>query len=64
MEGMEAGGSSGHPVTPQFKFMWDHVAEDGSTKDVGKKALMPPKAEKGKLSMAQMVTSGWKSKDY
>ena len=37
---------------------------DGSTDDVGKTALMPPKTEKGELSMSPMVTSGWKSKDY
>ena len=43
--------------------MEGHVAEDVSTDDVGKMALMPPKAEKGELSMGPMVTSGWKSKD-
>ena len=64
MEGMEAGRSSGHPVTPQFKFTWGHVAEDGSTEDMGKMALVPQKEEKGELSMGPMVTSGWKSKDY
>ena len=26
LEGMEAGGSSGHPTTPQFKFTWGRVA--------------------------------------
>ena len=61
---MEAGGSSGRPVTPQFKFTWGHVAKDGSTEDVGKMALIPPKSEKGELPMGLMVTSGWKSKDY
>ena len=40
------------------------MAGDGSTEDVGKMALMPPKAEKGELSMGLMVMSGWKSKDY
>ena len=61
---MEAGGSSGHPVTPQFKFAWGHAAEDGSTEDIGKTALVPQKEEKGELSLGPMVTSGWESKDY
>ena len=30
-------------MTPQFKFTWGHAAEDGSTEDVGKTALVPPK---------------------
>ena len=64
LEGMEAGGSSGHPAAPQFKFTWGHTAEDGSTEDVGKTALVPPKEEKGELLMGLMVVSGWKSKDY
>ena len=64
LEGMEAGGSSGHLATPQFKFTWGHAAEDGSTEDVGKMALVPPKAKKGELSMGPMVMSGGKSKDY
>ena len=49
VEGMEAGGSSGHPATPQFKFTWGHVVEDGNTEDVGKMALMPSKEGKGKF---------------
>ena len=40
------------------------MAGDGSTEDVGKIALVPPKAEKGELSMGLMVTIGWESKDY
>ena len=35
----------------------------GSTEDMGKMALVPPKEEKGELSLGPMVTSGWKSKD-
>ena len=64
MEGMEAGGLSGHPATSLFKFTWGNAVEDGSTKDIGKTALVPSKPEKGELSMGPMVTSGWKSKDY
>ena len=40
------------------------MAGDVSTENVGKTALMPPKEEKGELSMGPMVTSGKKSKDY
>ena len=40
------------------------AAEDGSTEDVGKTALVPSKEEKGELSLGPMVMSGWKSKDY
>ena len=54
---MEAGGSNGHPMTPQFT--WGHATED-----VGKTALMPPKAEKGELLMGPTVMSGGKSKNY
>ena len=64
LEGMEAGGMSGHPATPQFKFIWGHAPKDESIDDVGKTALVTPKAEKGELSMGPMVMSGWKSKDY
>ena len=63
-EGVEASGSSGCLAMLEFKFTWGHVAEDGSTDDVGKTALMPPKVEKGELLMGPMVTFGWKSKDY
>ena len=41
LEARESGGSSGHLATPQFKFMWGHAAEDGSTEDVKKTALVP-----------------------
>ena len=40
------------------------MAGHGSTEDMGKTALVPPKEEKGELSMGPMVTSGEKSKDY
>ena len=40
------------------------MAGDVSTENVGKTALVPPKAEKGELLMGPMVMSGWKSKDY
>ena len=63
MEGMEVGGSVGHPAMPQLEFALSHAAEDGSTNDVEKVTLMSPKTEKGELSMGPMVTSGWKSKD-
>ena len=33
VEGMEAGGSSGCPVTPQLKFTWGYATEDASTED-------------------------------
>ena len=61
---MEAGGSSGQLAVPKFKFGGSFIASDGSTEDVGKTALVPPKEEKGKLSMGLIMTSGWKSKDY
>ena len=47
MEGTEAGGSSGHPTTPQFKFGGSFIAGHGSTEDIGKTALVPQKEEKG-----------------
>ena len=40
------------------------MAGDVSIDDLGKTALVPPKEEKGELSMGLMVTSGEKSKDY
>ena len=61
---MEAAGSDGGPVMPQFKFALSHVAEDGSTDDVGKMALVSPKSEKGELFMGSMEMLGLKSKDY
>ena len=64
MKGMEAGGSSGHPTTPHFKFTSGHVVEEGSTEDIGKTALVPQKEEKRELSFGLMVMSGWKSRDY
>ena len=64
MEGTEAGGLSGHPATPQFKFGGSFIAGHGSTEDVGNTALMPQKEEKGELSLGPMVTLGWESKDY
>ena len=63
-EGVEANGSTGRPAVSEFKFGGSFMAGDGSTEDVGKTALVPPKEEKGKLMMGPMVTSGWKSKDY
>ena len=63
MEGMEAGGSSGHPATPQFKFGGSFIAGHGSIEDMGKTALVPQKEEKGELSLGPMVMSGWESKD-
>ena len=44
-------------LTLQFKFTWGHATENESTDDMGKTALVPPKAEKGELSMGLMVTS-------
>ena len=44
---MEVGGSSRHSMTLSFKFTRGHVAEKGSTDDVEKMALVPPKEEKG-----------------
>ena len=46
LEGMEVGGSSGHPATPQFKFTWDHAVEDVSTDDVGKNGTRATKSRK------------------
>ena len=63
-EGMEADRSEGCSTMAQLKFTWGHAAEDGSTDDVGKMVLVPPKVEKGELSMGPMVMFGWKSKDY
>ena len=40
------------------------MAGDGSTENVGKTRLVPPKEEKGELLLGPIVTSGWKSKDY
>ena len=64
MEGMEAGGLSGHPAAPQFTFGGSFVAGHRITEEMGKTALVPEKEEKGELSLGPMVTSGWKSKDY
>ena len=61
---MEAGGLSGHPAAPQFKFGGSFIAGHGSTEDVGKTALVPQKEEKGELSLGPMVTPGWETKDY
>ena len=61
---MEASGSTGQPAVPEFKFGGSFMAGDGSTKNVGKTALVPPKEEKVELSLGPMVTSGWQSKDY
>ena len=47
LEGMEAGGSSGHPATPPFKFTWGHAAKDESTDDVGKRHSCHQKKKKG-----------------
>ena len=57
-EGVEASGSTRWPVVPEFKFRGSFVAGDGSTKNVGKTALVPPKEEKGELSLGPMVTPG------
>ena len=40
------------------------MAGNGSIENVGKTTLIPPKEEKGELSLGLMVMSGWKSKDY
>ena len=40
------------------------MAGDISIESMGKMALVPPKEEKGELSMGLMVMSGEKSKDY
>ena len=57
-EGVEASGSTRCPVVPEFKFRGSFVASDGSTKNVGKTALVPPKEEKGELSLGPMVMPG------
>ena len=62
--GVEASGSSGQLAVPEFKFGGSFMAGDGSTEKVGKMALVPPKEEKGVLSLGPMVSSGWTSKDY
>ena len=61
---MDASGSTGQPAVPKFKFGGSFMAGDVSTENVGKTALVPPKEEKGELSMGPMVTSGEKAKDY
>ena len=63
-EGVEASGLTGQPAVPKFKFGGSFMAGDISTKNMAKTALVPPKEEKGELSMGPMVTSGEKSKDY
>ena len=63
-EGVEASGSTRRLAVPKFKFGGSFVASDGSTENVEKMALMPPKEKKGELSLDPMVASGWKSKDY
>ena len=63
-KGADAGRSSGHLAAPQLKFTWGHAAENGSTEDMGKMALVPQKEEKGQLSLGPMVMSGWELKDY
>ena len=61
---MEASGLTGQPAVPEFEFGGSFMAGDVSTENVGKTAIVPPKEEKGELSMGPMVTSGEKSKDY
>ena len=51
IEGMEASGLVGCLMMPKFKFVQGYGAEDGSTREVGKTAFVPPNPEKGKLSM-------------
>ena len=63
-EGVEASGLTGQLAVPKFKFGGSFVGGDVSTEDVRKTALVPPKEEKGELSMGPMVTCGEKSKDY
>ena len=47
MKGTEVGGSSGHPMTPQFKFGGSFVAGHGSTEDMGKRHSCHKKKKKG-----------------
>ena len=55
---MEASGSNGCPVTPEFKFARSFMAGDGGAKQVKETAFVPHKEEqKGKLSMDPMVES-------
>ena len=61
---MEASGLTGQLIVPEFKFGRSFMADDGSTDNVEKPALVPPKEEKGDLSLGSMVSLGWKSKDY
>ena len=64
-ESVEASGSSGHPVTPEFKFSGSFMAVDGGVEDVKKMAFLPHKKEhKGILSIDPMVELSWKSIDY
>ena len=64
-EGIEASGSSRHPIIPKFKFARSSIAGDVGTEDVEKMAFVPKKTEqKGKLSMDPMVESSRKSTNY
>ena len=64
-EDMDASGSSGHPVTPEFKFVGSFMARDGDAEEVKKTAFMPHKEEqKRKLSLDPMVETSWKSADF
>ena len=64
-EGVEASGSSRHPITLEFKFGGRFIARDGGAEEVKKMAFVPHKEEqKGRLSMDPMVESSWKSTDY
>ena len=58
-EGVEATGLTGRPAVPESKFGGSFVAGDGSTENVGKTTLVPPKEEKGELLLGLMVMSGW-----
>ena len=61
-EGVEASGSSGRPMIPEFKFAGSFMAGDGGAEDVEKRTFAPHKEEqKGKLSMDPLVESSWKS---
>ena len=63
--GVEASGSVGHPMIPEFKFGKSYMVENDGTEDVKKMSFMPQKIEqKGKLRIDPMVESSWKSKDY
>ena len=46
MEGMEVSGSSGHPMTPQFKFGGSFIVGHGSTEDMGKNDTRATKRRK------------------